>query len=292
MTNARKWFQIKKKYGIIYLGDSMSSRMEKYYRSQTSTSKRSERNQDLYREIYDLGEYSNIEAVATLEHTNEIDITKIKKMLKNREDYKRQKEYRSLLRGEDEPVKEEIIEPKEEVKNYDIKEALNKIYDNKQEDDEYRSLNNTNYNILKELKIKNDHKKELSESEDKELKEMINTITSTSLLNKLDNEELSLNMFEDLASSGETKIEDKNSVQALLEEAKALEQKKREESTPNEIDNSFYTSSLNFDSKDFEDLYDKENKKTKVNLKIKLVVGAILLVISVIIIFLIYNFLK
>ena len=66
--------------------------MEKYYSSQPETTKRSQRNQSLYREIYDLGEYSNIEAVATLDRTNEIDITKIKDMLKNREDYKRQKE--------------------------------------------------------------------------------------------------------------------------------------------------------------------------------------------------------
>ena len=53
----------------------MASRMEKYYRQQLEVTRRSQRNQNLYREIYDLGEYSNIEAVATLDRTNEIDIT-------------------------------------------------------------------------------------------------------------------------------------------------------------------------------------------------------------------------
>ncbi len=268
----------------------MASRMEKYYRSQSSTTKRSERNQDLYREIYDLGEYSNIEAVATLDHTNEIDITKIKKMLKNREDYKKHKEYRSLLRQEDEAPKEEVPKPKEENRNYDITEALEKIKDEKKADDAYRRLDNTNYNILKELKIKNDRKKELNSEEDQELKELINTITSTSLLNKLDNEELSLNMFEDLASSGQTTVQDKNTIESLLEEAKALDQKKIEEEKEKEIDNSFYTSSLNFDSKDFEELYDKDIHDNKITLKIKLVVGAILIFVSILIIFFIYKF--
>lgn len=267
----------------------MASRMEKYYKSHSASSKRSERNQDLYREIYDLSEYSNIEAVATLEHTNEIDITKIKNMLKNREDYKKQKEYRSLLSREEE-MEVEIKKEEEEIRNYDIKEALDKLKETKKADDEYRSLNNTNYSILKELQIRNEGKKELPHTEDKELKEMINTITSTSLLNKLDNEELSLNMFEDLASSGETTIENKNTIQALLEEAKALDKKKLDEQRTSEIDNSFYTSSLNLDSKDFEELYEKEERRSKVNLKIKLVVGAILIFVSIFIIFFIYKF--
>lgn len=268
----------------------MKSRMEKYYSSQPETTRRSQKNQSLYREIYDLGEYSNIEAVATLDRTNEIDITKIKNMLKNREEYKRQKEYRNLLRKEDEEKEEVKEEIKEEVKSYDIKEALEKLKEQKKEDDAYRSLDNTNYNILKELKIKNDRKKELNKEDDKELKELINTITSTSLLNKLDNEELSLNMLEELASNGETTIQEKSTVEALLEEAKALDQKKQIQEKSNEIDNSFYTSSLNFDRKDFEDLYEKEDKKSRTNLKIKLVVGVILGLISLAIIFIIYKF--
>lgn len=268
----------------------MASRMEKYYSQQVDTKKRSQRNQSLYREIYDLGEYSNIEAVATLDHTNEIDITKIQKMLRNREDYKRQKEYRNLLRQEDEKKEEVKVEEPEEIKSYDIKEALDKLKDVKKENDKYRSLDNTNYNILKELKIKNDRKKEINEDEDHELKEMIHTITSTSLLNKLDNEELSLNMFEDLASSGKTMVENKTSIQTLLEEAKALDLKKQEEEKSSELDNSFYTSSLNFDRKDFEELYDAPVQKQGVSLKIKVTVGIILLLIVCVIAVTVFKF--
>lgn len=268
----------------------MASRMEKYYNSET-VNKRSRKNQSLYRDMYDLGEYSNIEAVESLDRTNEIDITKVQKMLQNREEYKRQKQYRSLLNKDidEEPLRKEL--KIEEVKNYDIKDELEKIQNMTREDDEYRSLNNTNYNILKELKIKSEKQKEFGEEDAKELKELINTITSTSLLNKLDDEELSLNMLGDLASDGdETTITKKDSIGSLLQEAKSLEKKKRE--VPNEIDNSFYTSSLDFDKKDFENLYEQENAKKQKNLKLILTVTGIVLVVFIILVVIILNFIK
>jgi len=97
-------------------------------------------------------------------------------------------------------------------------------------------------------------------------------------------------MLDELASNGETTIQEKSTVEALLEEAKALDQKKQMQEKTNEIDNSFYTSSLNFDRRDFEDLYEKEVKKSRTNLKIKLVAGVILGLISLTIIFIIYKF--
>ena len=75
--------------------------MERYYKPSNKSSKRSEKNRELYREMYgidDVATYSNIEAVAPLDKTNEIDITKIKKMLKSREDYKRQRDYQDVLK--------------------------------------------------------------------------------------------------------------------------------------------------------------------------------------------------
>jgi hypothetical protein len=251
--------------------------MERYYSSDSKTTKRSEKNKELYRGIYDINEYSNIEAVATLDKTNEIDITKIKKLLKSREDYKKQREYQSILK-KDEIEEPDLVEPKKiQTTSYDIKDALEKV-ENTKKDSAYRMLDDTSYNILKQLKIEKQEKN----IEDDELQDM----TSTSLLNKLDNEELSLNMFEDLASSGKTITTGKDSISALLEEAKKLDEK--EENTI--IDNSFYTSSLNIDSKDFEDLYDKDIKKFNSNTKIKIVVAIILFVILTIIVAMILNF--
>lgn len=274
----------------------MASRMEKYYKADTQIKKRSSKNQDLYRQIYDLGEYSNIEGIAELDSSNEIDISKIKKMLKNRENYHKQKEYRQIITPKEEPVVEQVkdIELDTEEKSYDIRDVLESIKDKKKDEKDYRSLDNTNFNILKELKIKHDQKNNQNPDEG-ELKELINTITSTSLLNKLDNEELSLKMLDDLESDNENdELVDTNKdvIQSLLEEAKALDAKKREQDKANDIDTSFYTSSLNFDRKDFEDAYDSDPKEKKVKKGIKIVTGIILTIVSLTIIFLIYKFIK
>ena len=64
----------------------MASRMDRYYEEKQIPKKRSERNQTLYRDIYENVSYSNIEGVATIDKGSEIDINKVKQMLKNRED--------------------------------------------------------------------------------------------------------------------------------------------------------------------------------------------------------------
>ena len=159
----------------------MASRMERYYKA-NSPKKRSQLNQSLYRDIYEDCEYSNIEGVAMIDKNNEIDITKVKKMLKNREDYKRQKEYRNLITKKEE-VKEnmstEFIND-DDKKSYDIMDVLKEAKEKNDDlDDRYLSLDNTNYKILKELKIEKESKKD-DKSDGEELKDLINTITNTS----------------------------------------------------------------------------------------------------------------
>ena len=51
------------------------SRMEKYYRTNSNIKSRSLKNEKLYRTIYDVGEYTNIEGIARAEKTNQIDLT-------------------------------------------------------------------------------------------------------------------------------------------------------------------------------------------------------------------------
>lgn len=233
----------------------MASRMERYYRS-NNPKRRSQLNQDLYHNIYEDGEYSNIEGVAMIDKSNEIDITKVKKMLKNREDYKRQKEYRNLIKTKEEQqedVSREFLEDEVE-KTYDIMDVLKEAKENKDEDRRYLSLDNTNYNILKQLKIEKENKEEKDEGE--ELKELINTITNTSMLNKLGDEELSLKLLEDLQGETRTMYDDK---------------------TETKLDDSFYTTSMKLNKEDFEDSFlIKDNSKT-----IKVIVSIVLLVLAI-----------
>ena len=57
-------------------------RMEKYYKSSSKVSSRCLKNEELYRTIYDASEYTNIEGIASIEKTNQIDLTQIQEFLK------------------------------------------------------------------------------------------------------------------------------------------------------------------------------------------------------------------
>lgn len=271
----------------------MVSRMEKYYKNVADVKQRSQKNRDLYREIYSYGEYSNIEGVATMEKNNEVDITKVQRMLKNRENYKRQKQYEQITKPSRIEVEEETIKKKsisrdfmtKEHKNYDIRDVLNKAKTKKPEEDTPRSLDNTNYNILKNLKLDNE-KTVHRDFEDGELKELIDTITSTSLLNQMDNNELGLNMF-DLADEDDH-LNNSESIKLLLEQAKKYE----DDHKNSNIDNSFFTSSLNFTKEDFEDAEGVEKKKKPKKNLIRLLVFFGLLLMTFIIIFFIFNLIK
>lgn len=254
------------------------SRMDRYYKNNYSENKRSRLNQDLYRSIYDTDEYSNIEGIATMDRTNEIDLEKIKGMLKSREEFNSQKEYRQLFRRPEVEEVKEYTEPEEE-KNFDIRNILEKVRSQKQEDEKYRSVDNTNYNLLKELKIQ-ERKKKIEEDEN-ELKELVDTITSTSILNKMGDSELSLSMFDELKASEKTMLENKT-IRKVLEEAK------KEETEP-QMSNSFYTKSLNFSKKDLQD-YENSKEEKKKRRRIKLVVLFIVIVAIAVIGFTVYKF--
>ncbi len=256
----------------------MVSRMEKYYNNKSSkVRKRSEKNINLYDNIYTDGEYSNIEGIATIDKNNEIDITKLKNTIKNRENYKKRREFKGF-NDEEEVVTEttkDFVE--KEVKNYDIRDILNKAKEKQPVEDSPRSLDNTNYNILKDLKLNKQDK--YKDFEDDELKELINTITNTSMLNQMNDEELGLNMF-NLESTDE-KLESSQTVKQLLEQARKYQENK----TDSNLDQSFFTSSLNFSKDDFEDSenYIKERKNKKLLKRIFLFVGLLAITVGIII---------
>jgi 2-succinyl-5-enolpyruvyl-6-hydroxy-3-cyclohexene-1-carboxylate synthase len=266
----------------------MPSRMEKYYRTNTEIKQRSKINEDLYKNIYDVAEYTNIEGIANIEKTNEIDLTKIKELLNNREEARREKECRHIVK-EPQPIVEQSVQLEEE-KNYDIRDILNKAKDERNDPDaQYHSLKNTQYNILKNISLKDTiNNNDYLEAEE-ELKELINTITSTSMLNKLGDKELSLNILDELKSSENTLIGNSKSIRAILEEEK---QKHQEAEEKHDIDKSFYTSSLSFNDEDFDELKEINVTLKKNNILIKILLFILLVIIIAGTGFVVFNFLK
>jgi len=259
---------------MIYLiiGDSMASRMDRYQHKE----ERSTKNEGLYRKIQESCNYSSIEGIAAIDKTNEIDITRVKEMLQNRENYQKQKQYSHLM-GKEQEQAEEVVEVIENEKNYDIREVLDKAKEDWDKPSEnYRSLKNIHYDILERLNLK------ATPEEEQELKELIDTIALRNKQGIAESDDGGL--LDDLKS--DTMVGDATSIRKIIEEAKVEEEKQEEEKkeeqlasqfNADELDKSFYTSSMEFSSKDFEGLQDLGNNLKKHNILLTILIVVLVL---------------
>lgn len=243
----------------------MASRMDRYYDRPSNSSGRSRKNEDLYRKIQDMDGYSNIEAVHTIAKTNEIDITKVKELIRNRENYKREKQYRKAFNIEDKPKETEVKEYFQDDKNYDIMDILNKAKDNHNEDTSNRSLKNTHYDLLNELNLRNEN----YEDGEAELKDLMNTIS-----NKKDDSD-DVGLLDELTSN--TMVGEASSIHNIIEEEK--NEKKKMDNTA-EMDKSFFTSTMSFSDEDFEE-FKNMGKNVKKN-NILIIILMIIMVLAII----------
>ena len=232
--------------------------MERYYKRETQGNSRTKRNTRLYNSIYSYGKYSNIEGIASIDNTNEIDITKVKKMLDNREKYQAERRYRRLTNDDKQVQDLPVMHSKYKEDNdrtYDIMDVLTKAKEKKEPDDKERVLSKTSYDVLKSLDLKrNTNRRDLY---DDGLDSMVQTISNTSALNKLDDASLAADMFSDLQGHNEnTQVGKIGDIKELI---KTQQYDKKEQT----MDNSFFTSDLKLKKKDFIG-YGEEEKKGSV----------------------------
>lgn len=218
----------------------MASRMERYYKGE----ERSKKNKKLYDEISANGNYTNIEGVVDISNSNEINLENIKELINGSYNTKPSK----VGTPKEKKINKIEVKKTSEEKNYDIMEALNKAKTNHSEKDlKYRNLKKKQIKILKELK--DEH------PEDEKIDELMNTLALGD----------DLGIFDDLKSN--TMVgEDADAIKKVLNEAKENSQEDEDEqkveADNNEIDKSFYTSSIVISDEDFEDL-----KKLDINIK-------------------------
>lgn len=262
----------------------MASRAERYYDKNVDLSKRSVKNIELYKTIYEDETYSNIEGIVETPKTNEIDIKKIQELL-----LKQEKEYKTrnqLVKKDLEIPDMESIDDEEE-KNYDIRDILAQAkeeYD-EVEENKPRSLKDIDFDgIRQRLSNREKYKNEDVEKDLNELKDLISTIAGNNIeLNGLADKELSLDIFSDLAAStNELSSEDSNVIKKLIAEAKKIEEDKVIPEELLEVDRSFYTSTLNLKKKDFES-DEVEEKTTNTGAKVfKIILFVVIAVIAVV----------
>lgn len=247
----------------------MASRMDRYYNSSNSSMERSRKNKDLYKRVHNESR-SEIDSLKSVSRANEIDLSKLKSIVSDREAYKKERKLRQTIdksslnidipsKKDDiesydimdvEPSKLEVEKEVEEPKNYDLSDVLNKALDDYNESDsKNRNLKNLEYTDLNNLNL---HKKEYKNSE-LELKDMIKSIHSTSDLNKLGDDALLLDSLKSDTMVGDSSIK------------KVIEQDEKEEKRDDtkELDKSFFTNTFDFDEEDFDELLARKHGKKK-----------------------------
>lgn len=244
----------------------MASRMDRYRKGEVSTSSRSNRNKNLYNTMYSFDRYSNIEGVASMDNANKVDISKVKELLESREKYQRERQYRRLSNEVDDDLSISRKRYEEDTdRSYDVNDVLKSAKEKKEPDNKERVLNNTNYDILKKLNLKSEGVKDDLKQE-ADLKELIETIANTSMLNK--NEDI--NMFNDLVSD-DTKVGDVKDITEFID---------NKEKT---MDDSFFTHSVKIKKADF-----VGSTKKGGGIKKFLITIFVLLIIAMIVCFVLY----
>ena len=158
----------------------MGSRMDKYYKENVLEESRTSRNKDIYesrdeKTFEDLNLTSNISIIdADIEN---LDIDKIKDYLNERYNKNEPQEIKVEVTQE-EKSKEDLIDTKE----YDLNKVIEEAHKNKESDydkERFRKLRDTQYDILKNLKIEKDKEfevRDLKSETDEELEENIEKV--------------------------------------------------------------------------------------------------------------------
>ena len=266
---------------------------------------RSERNKRLYSEVYNSDSYTEI---AELENTNEVDLSKIKELLKSREEYQKAKNYKEILGPKEEPMLDVMVDVEEE-RVYDVNSIMARAKDARRETESYKR-STTEYDILKKLNLLSIEEKakdmlQTNKREEDKLRELIDTITlkkeeildtdqgaALDFLDDLRGETMVLKGNSTRMKGDTTVIDDELLMRETLvgEMIVASPQKtvtKKFEKIPESKVDSFFTTSLNLNKNDFDDFDDfSKSGASTVVLKILLfIVTAIVLVIG----FFVYN---
>ena len=210
----------------------MGSRMDKYKNiDENVVPKRSDRNKELYKQIYNA--YDEFENLVVPSNAKEIDLASLKKEITSRDEYKQLKDYTDITNNK--IVRKEIVQEKQKKENqiYDINELLNKAVSESKKEEEYvPTMSDDSY--LKKLKLDDtrtnlDMVKEIYDDIKKETEEESEELLKTA--------NLSLEILSDLKGDN-----DNTMIEAPI----------KDEFLPEE-NNQFYSNKYKFSKKDFED---------------------------------------
>ena len=251
----------------------MPSRMDKYNEAQESnriTTTRSQKNEQLYRNIYTNRRYTEI---GNIEKDNIVDITNSfgQTSRTSRSDFqKKRKLYEDGFINDDylnDYNEENGTTEIEKTKSYNVNEILEAAKKNRtdeSEEEKQRKIRNVEYSILSDLsqeklkEYRERKEKPLSRDEEENLEDLIHTITSNSLRKKIDDGLLTDLMPEtseepvvsnDFLASLDLVTDESDKNEEHIDEDKEL-------TLETTIDKSFFTKSMDLNK---EDIMEKKN---------------------------------
>ena len=235
----------------------MPSRMDKYNEENldNTTITRSQKNEDLYRDIYTNRRYTEI---GNLEKDNVVDISdSFNRKSMTRSDFQRKRVlYEDGFIGNDTELTEfkpTALEEKEKFRSYNVNDILEEARKNRtvdSEEEKKRKIKNVEYSILSDLsqeklrEYSEQKDKPLSKDEEENLEGLIHTITSNSLKKKIDD-----GLLTDLMPM----TEEEPVISSEFLESLDLNQKMddtKELTLETTLDDSFYTRSMDLKKED------------------------------------------
>ncbi len=276
--------------------EKRSDRYKEHVENENIPNSRVNRNRLLYDEI---NSKIGFEEIPTFEADEEINLSSIDMDNLNRSDYQKVKDFKDIIGVDEKKIEEK---PKETVKNknYDINKVLEEAKKNRKADEleNRRSLKEEDYNALNNLNKKYLHQKGFTEEDNEELKELIDTITSKTMVDDIKDEEEKELLSELLATTIDIKLESELSetqIQALADENIENE---------NELidTNSFYSKSLELSKEDLvseNDATEHEEDNTnildfeeeKTNVAKIIFISLVLLIILLLVVYFVLHFL-
>lgn len=276
----------------------MASRMDRYQDHQVKKPvrevvRRTNKNQNLYQDPdRNHMQYTNLNEV---NEQNAVELGTLQKNYQTRESYQKLKEYQEFL--EVPKAKKELEEfsqfYQDENKIYDINSVLVEAKKNREQVDsleQKRKLRNNEYNILENLNMKElekyrkEKQKRLQEQlvDEEELSNLIDTITSKNL---------SKDLMSDLLP---TKLDETVITSPLNQEVIAKAKEEMVEASSNktqEMDQSFYTRSMDLSDKDFgeEVEFEEDFKPSKLQSIFKVFLSLLLIAVVGFVIYYIIN---
>lgn len=239
----------------------MGKRMDKYVQNDSNTvvPKRSEKNKELYKQIYNA--YDEFENLVVPSNAKEIDINDLKKEISSRDEYRQAKDVESVISSrikridsEEDINREEEVNEKEEV--YDINELLDKaVSSNKKEASIEPTLSSGDY--LKKLKL--DRTKTNLEQVKEMYSNMEDDIDNNDELIKTAS--LSLEILSDLKGTDDNtavsavnpdEIDDIVANDDILMKLKEKDDSSSKKEEDDDADYDFYSNNYKFSKKDFD----------------------------------------